>query len=692
MANKEILSEHRIERTEKENNHLPLPWRRFAGIAFYPLVAIALGFIAISVPAYISVRPEELYSNPVALPPVFLYAFHIAAVIAFTTVALISVVLSVVLFLKRPDDRMALFLSYFLLVYAVVEAGPLASLESLWPGVDNFSWSVIQPILIIPLLITFLSIFPNGRFAPPLARWLVVVSWLYGPVSVMLLNFFSNNRPLLIVGVLLWFGILFASLYAQVYRYKYVSNLIERLQVKPVVYGFSLMVLIAFLLSIITLRFQGLPSETSLPWWAPILRLGWPFAIATLPISLTVAVLRYHLFEINFLINRSLVYGGLTAAVIGIYILIVGALGTLIQAQGNPLLALLATGLVAVLFQPLRERLQRTVNRLIYGERDDPIEALAQLGMSLETAIPPDQVLPVLVKTIAKTLKLPYVGIVIQRQQVAVFGRPSNNPVAFPLTFQGETAGELLAAPRSPDESFTPAEKRLLRNLARQAGAAVRNAQLTTDLQRSRQNLVTAREEERLRLRRDLHDGLGPALASVIWQVDSARDIVPTNPSEAVQLLESSIEQAQAALADIRRLVYGLRPPALDELGLVGALEQAARQHQQTSVTIESPASFPSLPAAVEVAAYRIIQEALKNAIEHGKARNCVVGMSLDGGPAPGNLCITIRDDGMGLPETVTPGVGLVSMRERAEELGGAFAIHPRQAGGAEVEVYLPLK
>jgi signal transduction histidine kinase len=418
-------------------------------------------------------------------------------------------------------------------------------------------------------------------------------------------------------------------------------------------------------------------------------------AITGMVVAVAFAIFKYRLYDVDLILNRTLVYGALTACVIGLYVLVVGTLGTLFQTQGNLIIALLATGLVALLFQPLREWLQRGVNRLIYGERDDLIEALSDLGKSLEVALPPDQVLPALVKTIANTLKLPFVGIAIQGQPVAVFGQQSKNPVAFSLTFQGETAGELLAAPRSPDESFTPAEMRLLRNLARQAGAAVRNAQLTADLQSSRQNLVTAREEERLRLRRDLHDGLGPALASVIWQVDSARDMISNNPSEAVQLLESSIEQAQAALADIRRLVYGLRPPALDEFGLVGALEQAAQKYQQISIeitiTIEAADPFASLPAAVEVAAYRIVQEALKNAIEHGKARNCLVCLALVGNPADGSLCLTIQDDGMGLPEVVTPGVGLASMRERAEELGGTFTIHPRRVGGTEIEVCLPL-
>ena len=414
-------------------------------------------------------------------------------------------------------------------------------------------------------------------------------------------------------------------------------------------------------------------------------------SVAAMVIATAFAIFRYRLYAIDLILNRTLVYGSLTMLVIGIYVLIVGVLGTFLQAQGNPLIALLATGIVAVLFQPLRERLQRGVDRLIFGERDDPIEALSRLGKQLETAVPPNDVLPMLVETIAQTLKLPYVGVQLRAENeanvTAEHGVPAQELVDFPLVYQGERIGRLMVALRSPGASFSRAEMRLLRNIARQAGAAVLAVRLMSDLHRSRRQLVAAREEERLRLRRDLHDGLGPALASVVWQADSARELVHTDPSGAEQLLESSIEQAQSALADIRRLVYGLRPPALDELGLVGALEQAARQHQQTAVTIEAPARLPSLPAAVEVATYRIVQEALKNAVTHGRADTCLVCLALDG-----NLCLTIADDGLGLPKTVTPGVGLVSMRERAEELGGTFTIHPRRGGGTKVEVSLPLE
>jgi len=412
-------------------------------------------------------------------------------------------------------------------------------------------------------------------------------------------------------------------------------------------------------------------------------------AVTGMMVGMAIAIFKYRLYDIDIIINRTLVYGVLTVSVVAIYVLIVGGLGALVQAEGNLLISLVATGFVAVLFQPLRQRLQRTVNHFMYGERDEPFEALARLGRRLEGIFSPRMVYPTIVETVSQALKLPYAAIAVKRGEqyevVEACGKATREAVAYSLIYQREVVGQLLVGRRSPGEAFSAADERLLRSFARQAGTAIHAVQLMSDLQRSRQQLVTAREEERLRLRRDLHDGLGPALASVAWQAESARELVHADPAEAAQLLKSTIEQTQSALSDIRRLVYGLRPPALDELGLVGALEQAIRL-QQMYVTIEAPLSLPPLPAAVEVAAYRIVQEALKNAMEHGRAEHCVVSLALDG-----NLCLTIHDDGQGLPEVVTPGVGLASMRERAEELGGAFNIHPRRAGGTEVVVCLPL-
>jgi signal transduction histidine kinase len=256
------------------------------------------------------------------------------------------------------------------------------------------------------------------------------------------------------------------------------------------------------------------------------------------------------------------------------------------------------------------------------------------------------------------------------------------------LAYQGETIGQLILAPRAPGEPFSPADQRLLDDLARQAGVAVHAVRLTSDLQRARERLVAAREEERRRLRRDLHDGLGPQLASQTLLIDTAMRRLPDDVDGAIELLQRLKSQSQGAIADIRRLVYALRPPALDDLGLVEALREQTMQYTQSGVQIivSTTGSLPPLPAAVEVAAYRIVQEALTNVIRHAHAQVCTIEI------APGQeLVVTVADDGRGLPADRRMGVGLSSMQERAAELGGRLAIEPRNGGGTQVRAWLPL-
>jgi signal transduction histidine kinase len=214
---------------------------------------------------------------------------------------------------------------------------------------------------------------------------------------------------------------------------------------------------------------------------------------------------------------------------------------------------------------------------------------------------------------------------------------------------------------------------------------------LTADLQRSRERLVTAREEERRRLRRDLHDGLGPALAAQTLKVGAARVLYGRDPGAADRLLGELERDIAAALADIRRLVYNLRPPTLDELGLCAAIRECAAQYHangasQLHVAVEAPEHLPNLPAAVEVAAYRITQEALANVARHAGARSCRIRLT------PGELLeLEIADDGAGLPAERRLGVGLMSMRERAEELGGTCSVEAALGGGTLVRAQLPL-
>jgi signal transduction histidine kinase len=377
-----------------------------------------------------------------------------------------------------------------------------------------------------------------------------------------------------------------------------------------------------------------------------------------------------------------------------------------LSRHGDAFVSLVATGLVAVLFQPLRDRLQRSVNHLLYGVRDDPYPLLSQLGQRLGETLTPEAVFPVMVDTIAEALKLPYVAVALvqdgEPSLVAEHGRPVPAPISLPLVYRQELVGQLLVAPRPGSDDLSPADRRLFADLTRQAAVAVHAAtlrakavRLSAELQHAHSRLVTLREEERRRLRRDLHDGLGPALAAITLQAENARDLVHTDPDEVDAVLTDLTSQAQAAIADIRRVVYDLRPPALDDLGLVDAVRAHASRLSgpDLAITVESQDGLEQLPAAVEVAAFRIIQEALTNVIRHAAAQTCTVCLRIGDTPDGAGLVLEVQDDGRGLPEPWHPGMGVQSMRARAAELCGMWTIGPRpdSGHGTRISAILPL-
>ncbi len=345
----------------------------------------------------------------------------------------------------------------------------------------------------------------------------------------------------------------------------------------------------------------------------------------------------------------------------------------------------------------------------MFGERDDPYQVLLRLGQRLETTLAPDKVLPTIVETVAQALKLPAVAIAwkpggetaAKSLIAASYGdiQDSDRCLHIPLVYQQEAVGELVLAPRSPGESLDAADQRLVYDLARQVSLAVHAVRLTADLhrltldlQRSRERLVLAREEERRRLRRDLHDGLGPRLASLTLKLETARNRLAPDPL-ADLLLSDLITRTQEAVADVRRLVNALRPPALDALGLLPALHEQILQYSDLGdhaphISLEAPTDLPPLPAAIEVALFRIAQEALTNVVRHAQASRCVVSLALC--EREQMLALEITDNGRGLPPIRSTGVGLASMRERAEELGGTCEIESLPAGGACVRVRLP--
>ncbi len=258
-----------------------------------------------------------------------------------------------------------------------------------------------------------------------------------------------------------------------------------------------------------------------------------------------------------------------------------------------------------------------------------------------------------------------------------------------PLLYGQEPIGVVLVAPRVGEIGLGPIDRRLLDDLARQAGVAVHAVRVTAELQHSREQLVTTREEERKRLRRDLHDGLGPALATMTLQADTARGLVRREPDEAEALLESLTQQAQTTMQDVRRLIHALRPPVLDDLGLEAALRSLLSPLDRSGFTtrFEAPDNLPPLSAAVEVALYRIAQEALNNVVKHARAHNVALRLDVDGG----HVVLGVADDGRGIATDRVAGVGLASMRERAEELGGTCIVKSEGGGGTRVVARLPV-
>ncbi len=597
--------------------------------------------------------------------------------------------------------------THFSAQYAIYTllAAPAGSLPAGEVAAWMLSWVWILPT---GLSVFLFLLFPGGRLPSRRWRWFAWLSLLLtlvGTISQMLapglvLGIGGIYNPLGVEGLpniweliqRLLFALMFISVGSLFVRQLRTSG-VERQQLKWFTYAATLSIggiILTYTIShAIDSMWLGRAGQV-------IMIVG---ALGT-PIAMGIAILRYRLYDIDVVINRTLVYGVLTASVIGIYVLVVGYLGTLFQMD-DLFVSLLATGLVAVLFAPLRDRLQRGVNRLMYGERDDPYAVLSRLGERVEATLAPDDVLLTIVKTVREALKLPYAAIALPRdgtgfEVVATSGeKPPVDPLVLLLSYGGEPVGELLLAPRAPGESFSTADRRLFDSLARHAGVAVHGVHVMADLRRSRERLVLAREEERRRLRSDLHDELAPTLAALGLSAATVGELIPTDPKGAAFANEKLRVAIRATVGDVRRLVYDLRPPALDELGLIEAIRERASRYgvgeEGFRATVEASDELPALPAAVEVAAYRIVQEALMNVSRHARASTCAVRLACTDSPSQA-LTIEVIDDGVGLPERPEGGVGLRSMRERAAELGGECGIVRYWPSGTRVFAWLPFK
>lgn len=543
-----------------------------------------------------------------------------------------------------------------------------------WP------WSIG---LFLPLA---LLLFPDGRLLSPRWRWAAIgiiataplfvleMAWSGEPVSPDLpLGFFALPdfdalQPLWTLTEVRNLVAILLALICLAIRYRRADEMGRR------------QLLWLLLASVIALLFVT-------PWafvaGTPILVL---LAIPLIPIAVAVAIVRYQLLDIRLVVSRALTWALLSLVAIGSYAALVALLDSLIASQVGRSAAV--TVFVALIIAPVLPRLQQLVDRALYGDRHDPARVASRVGEQLSAG------LPGVVAAIRSALRLPYAALVVDDRIIAD-GSARSSVVPLELSYGGEVVGTLEVGVRSGESGLSSADRSVLGLVAVPLAVAVHATRLSAELQSSREKLVSAREEERRRLRRDLHDGLGPTLTGVAFSADAAANLITTDKalsadaSRAVELLARLRSDTRSAIADVRRLVDDLRPPALDELGLLGALQQRADQMSiradGTAIRVVISASgLPTLPAALEVAAYRIATEALTNVVRHARATSAVLTLRC------GNeLEIEITDDG---PPTDTwhPGVGLQAMQERAAELGGTFQAGPTPTGG-QVQAHFPL-
>jgi two-component system NarL family sensor kinase len=550
-----------------------------------------------------------------------------------------------------------------------------------WP------WSVS---LFIPLALLF---FPDGRLPGRRWRWMVPVVAVNAVVQVLVFN--ADDFPLATVGELdgvhrpansylkldgvepegaldqisqlVLTATFVAALVALVVRYRRGDDRVRRQ---------LLWLLLATSVAVALVAATRLTGPMDLSGF-PVLALT---AIALVPVSMTIAVVRHQLLDIRLLWLRTLTYTALTAVVVVAYLALVGVTDQVLRLQVGLGGSVLATLAVAAAFNPLRVWLQRGVERLLYGYRADPVRAAASVTAELAAgAQEPADVLPAL----CATLRLPYARLTEDGRTLGEHGSRPAIVEAIPLRHAGEPVGELEIGVRSGQRRLDDADRAVLDLLAVPIGVAMRADALTEQVRSSRAAIVVGREEERRRLRGDLHDGLGPVLTGIAFQADAVVNLAATDPDEVRQLGGEIRAAAGEAIADVRYLIHQLRPAALDEVGLVEAVRRQARRLDRRadgaplSVAV-SATTLPPLSAAVEVAAYRIVTESLTNAARHSTASRVEVVITC----ADGVVQLRVCDDGGGPVTPWVAGVGLRSLRDRAAELGGTFDAFPTATGG----------
>jgi len=427
---------------------------------------------------------------------------------------------------------------------------------------------------------------------------------------------------------------------------------------------------------------------------APLNAPGWLFdaGLVAVPAAVAVGVLRYRLLGVEVVIRRTLQFAVLTLLVVGIYTAAAAATSALVAGQTGS--RVVAAAAVALVLLPLRDRLQAWVDRLVYGARRDPLGAVRRVGASVSaTSADP---LPAVVGSVADAVRASFVAITDADGTVlaqAGTDRAGSPRLSYPLTVAGQQVGQLVMGPARGESAMPAADARVIAALLAPVAAVVHAVQLTRRLAGAHERTLAAAQQERSRIRRDLHDGLGPSLSGVALGLEAVQTALPGDTQTAADLTARMRIEIAGAVEDVRRIIDELRPAALEDVGLVQALREraaslAARSSSGLVVEFRVAEPMPGLSEQVEVAAFRIAEEAMTNVLRHAQASRCEVRLEVADA-----LVVSVSDDGVGLPgQTRADGVGLTSMRQRAAELGGCCTVEPAIPSGVIVCARFPLE
>jgi len=580
-----------------------------------------------------------------------------------TSQAVVHTVAGVALIRSRGGDRIGLVL---------LSMGTAVGLQVLlwgyaaghWPGWDAAEWVTgwIWAFSVVPLFTVLPALFPDGRPVTP--RWWPVV-WAAVAATVLVAVFDTTDLVSLVVVVVALLSV--ASLVVRWVR----SGPAPRRQIMFLLYAAGYAVLVEATVDL-------LPHH--------VLQTAFLLIPIAPTVAIAIAILRYRLYGIDLVIRRTFVYLAVTGLAFSGYLVAVAVLGTALSQVVPPQVALLAAAVVAAVIESGRRLFQRRMSALLYGYRDRPLDALAELRRELAGAATVGEIAGRSASLVAAALRSPGVTITLLTdglpEEIARAGEPGPDPISMPLVAQDERLGALMIGPRARREPYDERDRRLIAELGHHIAAA----RLSAELDRARELTIHSTAEERRRLRQDLHDGLGPLLSGAGLGLDGVRRGFEQGSREGRDLQIIS-DQVRLAAREVRRIIDAMRPGPVADLGLVTAV----REHVQRCAALDIGCSLTvsgivDPPPAVAEAAYLVILEAVTNTLRHADARTCTVRLEQSGG----SLTVEVHDDGLGIGPGYIAGVGISSMRRRVASIGGRFAITTDQ--GTTVTAVFPLE